>query len=283
MGANVSSQTNEAITKNINNVINEFSTNIEQNQSSNVDIKQYMDIEFSGSVICDNVTVRQVASGKLSSLSQLNSDQKTQLAADISNQIKAKLEQAVAQKNSGLNLGQANVSNQRNIINNYIEHNIKNILETNIKSSTRTDTKGNQTMIFRPRNKFECTNLDLSQELAIEQISQNMTKSLVEGATSAVLKNKTIAEAKQKATQTNAGLSLGFGMIILVILGILFFFFKSLLKYIIPIAIVVTLVVIVYMHMQTGTNVPALVILYVLLAIEIAIEIYLLTLTKKKM
>lgn len=283
MGANVSSQTNEAITKNINNVINEFSTNIEQNQSSNVDIKQYMDIEFSGSVICDNVTVRQVASGKLSSLSQLNSDQKTQLAADISNQIKAKLEQAVAQKNSGLNLGQANVSNQRNIINNYIEHNIKNILETNIKSSTRTDTKGNQTMIFRPRNKFECTNLDLSQELAIEQISQNMTKSLVEGATSAVLKNKTIAEAKQKATQTNAGLSLGFGMIILVILGILFFFFKSLLKYIIPIAIVVTLVVILYMHMQTGTNVPALVILYVLLAIEIAIEIYLLTLTKKKM
>lgn len=268
MGANVSTQNSKSITSTVNDVLNSFSTSVQNDTSLSSSIEQTMNIRLINSN-CGNINATQIASNKVSAMSKLSSQQQVDLSTQLENAVKTQLQQDVAQKNSGLNLGQANVSEQNTLIEQYLKNNVKNVVSATIKNSFSVNQSGVQVINFDMAGST-CNNLNITQDMVMEQMSSNIATNLQKGAVSAVLSNKAIAAAKTTATQTNAGLSFGLIFIIIaLVFGVPYFGFSALMKYIIPLSILLTIILIIYMSQQSGANSPALEILIVLLVLEI--------------
>ena len=221
MGANVSSQKTKSVSKTINNILNSVTTDISTTTSNSASSEQKMQVHLIETQ-CDVINLIQVMSNKLSVLTNLSDEQSNELATQVKNAVKKDIQQAAQLENSGLNLGQANSSKMETDIETYLENEVKNVVKTSINKSIITTSSGKQEIEFKAK-KSQCKNLNISQEMVMEQISQNIASTLVENSLKTVAENEDIQKLKQTAKLKNAGIA-GCGSIFMIVILVAAFF-----------------------------------------------------------
>ena len=267
MGGNVSSQTIESVSRTTNEVLNNVLTSMVNSSSSSSYSNQSIYINVDGAK-CDTINARLISSNKLSALSQMSSQDLTNLSNTLLNKVTADIEQAAKQANTGLNLGQVNVGVLNTRVDDYLKNNITNNIKTSIANSFVSTTSSDQNIYISAKN-LTCKVLDASADQVIQLISTNIAKNIVENTIDNVAKNEDVQKLKQTIDQKNAGISLGFGLILLAIVAVFIFFGKTIMKYIIPILMIAVGYGIYYFYSVKQT---------ITMAIFICIEIILLML-----
>ena len=237
MGANVSSQTIDSVSTTTNNVLNSVLTNMVNSSTAGSYSNQEIYINVSDSN-CRTVYAVQKASNKLSALSQMSSETLTNLSNELKNKITKDIEQAAKQENTGLNLGQVNTSVMDQAVSSYLSNNIKNIVSTSISNIISNTSSSTQKITIYAKNMPNCDEISADQDIIIEQISNSIASNIVTNTLKNVADNEDVQKLSQKSDQKNAGLSLMFGVILLLIVGICIYFGKTAMSYIIPILMI---------------------------------------------
>jgi len=271
MGANVSSQTVTSVSSTTNTVLNKLLTSMINSSTSgsysNQDI--FLDLENAN---CKNIYIFQTATNELSALSQLTSQNLNDLSNELKNSISKDIAQAAKQENTGLNLGQVNASVLDQVVSDYLDNNIKNEISTSISNIISNTTRSDQKITIYARNLPYCDSLKAGQSAVIKQISSSFAQNIVENTLKNVATNADVVKLKQESDQKNAGISLFGGIILLVVIGVFVFFFKTIMKYIIPIFMLLVGYGIYYFQSTNQTySMIAMIIIEVLLFI---LEIY---------
>jgi hypothetical protein len=187
---------------------------------------------------CRNIIGTQKASNKLSALSQMSSQTLSDLSNALKNSIDKDIAESAKQANTGLNLGQVNTDIMDQVVSDYLNNNIKNEISTSISNIISNTTKSSQKIIINAKNMPKCDNAIADQDMIIEQISSNFATNIVKNALTNVAENEDVQKLKQESDQKNAGISLFGGLILLLIIGVCMFFWKTVMKYIIPIIMI---------------------------------------------
>lgn len=204
MGANVSSQSQKAVT----DVVQSIMTNVNTTTNNNMSTIQKNEIilrvtagNITGSTITQTANSTMKSDVKMSSQVTVSNEQSNQLTAAITNT----LSQDSAQKNSGINFGAVNTSlqssesktNTKNIIQNTINNAINNYCDT---------TQQGNILITLDAGNITNSNITQSATAVLDQIVDYTTNDVI----SNVLKNTAAADIandfKQKNIQANAGL-----------------------------------------------------------------------------
>jgi len=234
MGANVSSQTVNSVSTTTNSVLNKLLTKMVNSSTSKSYSNQEIVFNLENST-CRNIIGTQKASNKLSALSQMTSQNLSDLSNTLKNSIVKDLTQSAKQANTGLNLGQVNTDIMDQVVSDYLNNNIKNEISTSISNIISNTTKSSQKIIINAKNMPKCDNAIADQDVIIEQISSNFATNIVKNTLTNVAENEDVQKLSQESDQKNAGISLFGGIILLVVIGVCMFFFKTIMKYIIPI------------------------------------------------
>jgi Na+-transporting methylmalonyl-CoA/oxaloacetate decarboxylase gamma subunit len=230
MGANTSVLDQKVVSKQINNTLNSFISNFTANAEASSKLKQSMSVDFSGADLTGcPINVSQVASNKLSALVNLSSDQLNDISVNLKNQIDNMLSSKLEQKNTGLNLGQANIAKTKQDVRNYLTNNISNLLQSNINSSVAVDSTGEQVINAKfALIKCKESGINISQDMVLETIADNAATSVVKNINDIVASNTTENKVTSETSQINTGLTLSFGIaivaaiIFILILGYMF-------------------------------------------------------------
>ena len=275
MGANVSTQNIESMTKQINTALTEVSTTVSNTSQSTNSSIQSVHLDLTGSKNC-RAQISQTSNSNLSAMSQFSSEISNDVANQLKNKLNEEIAQIVKQKNEGINFGQTNIANLKTISDTYVENNIQNIIKTQINNVISNTNSAEQEVVVYARN-MECDSKDpsiiIDQKIVIEQISSNIANTLVKNAIKNVAENDVAKKITQTSDQTNAGLTFG-GMIFLLIAAAAFTFFfgYKIMCYIIPIFIAVVAYGI-YYYSQTNLKIT-LGVLIVCEIILICLELY---------
>ena len=275
MGANISTQNIESMTKQINNSLTKVIQKVNTTISSSTMSDQTISLDMRESVNC-SPQIHQKSKTTFTSLSQLSSEISNDVATEMKNKLKEELAQIVKQKNEGINFGQTNVSALNTVSNTFLENNIESIIETEITNLVSNTSVSKQAIIINARG-MQCNPTGppfiIDQENLIEQISSNIANTLVKNAIKNVAENDVAKKITQTSDQTNAGLTFG-GMIFLLIAAAAFTFFfgYKIMCYIIPIFIAVVAYGI-YYYSQTNLKIT-LGVLIVCEIILICLELY---------
>ena len=275
MGNNISNQNIESMTKTINKTLTDVSTTQNNTSQSTNSSKQSVHLDLTGSKNC-RAQISQTSNSNLSAMSQFSSEISNEVANQLKNKLNEEIAQIVKQKNEGINFGQTNVANLRTISDTYVENNIQNIIKTQINNVISNTNSAEQEVVVYARN-MECDSKDpsiiIDQKIVIEQISSNIANTLVKNAITNVAENDVAKKITQTSDQTNAGLTFG-GMIFLLIAAAAFTFFfgYKIMCYIIPIFIAVVAYGI-YYYSQTNLKIT-LGVLIVCEIILICLELY---------
>ena len=275
MGANISTQNIESMTKQINKTLTDVSTTQSNTSQSTNSSKQSVFLDLSYSKNC-KAKISQISNSNLSAMSQFSSEISNEVANQLKNKLNEEIAQIVKQKNEGINFGQTNIANLKTISDTYVENNIQNIIKTQINNVISNTNSAEQEVVVYARN-MECDSKDpsiiIDQKIVIEQISSNIANTLVKNAIKNVAENDVAKKITQTSDQTNAGLTFG-GMIFLLIAAAAFTFFfgYKIMCYIIPIFIAVVAYGI-YYYSQTNLKIT-LGVLIVCEIILICLELY---------
>lgn len=275
MGANVSTQNIESMTKQINKTLTEVSTTISNTAESTNSSRQSVRLDLQGSKNCRAV-ISQTSNSSLSAMSQFTNETYNDISNQLKNKLNEEIAQIVKQKNEGINFGQTNVSDLRAISDTYVENNMQNVIKSQISSIISNTNSVDQEVVVYAKN-MECDPKDpsivIDQKAVIEQISSNIANTLVKNAIKNVAENDVAKKITQTSDQTNAGLTFG-GMIFLLIAAAAFTFFfgYKIMCYIIPIFIAVVAYGI-YYYSQTNLKIT-LGVLIVCEIILICLELY---------
>jgi len=224
MGSNSSKQTQEDISKTITNSLNKTVTNISNSMTNSALSTQEIELDLTGAVIKGNISLKQDSKVKMAALSKIDSAQVASMATELSNEISKSLAAASEQKNSGLNLGQVNNSEQNQLISTYVETNLSQIMETNLSNVITNTTSADQVVRIRAKYLNLEGNMIVDQAAVIESISDGIASTLVEQTLTAKSSNKQLSEMAAKSSQVNAGISLFGGLLIFIIIGVAAFY-----------------------------------------------------------
>ena len=207
-------------------------------------------------------------------MSQFGSEVANEVSNALKNSLTEEIAQIAKQKNEGINFGQTNVSDLNTYVNDYLINNMQTDIQTEINNIVE-DTVDSTQEITINASYMNCNGKDIiiNQEMIIEQISSNIANTLVKNAVENVAENEAVKKITQTADQSNAGLTFG-GMIFLLIAAAAFTFFfgYKIMCYIIPIFIAVVAYGI-YYYSQTNLKIT-LGVLIVCEIILICLELY---------
>jgi len=249
MGANVSSQSQTAISRIVNNALNKTVTNISTTNANSTLSTQTLRANFEDAKVVGNITIVQSSEMNIKALTKIEGQISNTMVNDIKNKISRELQQASKQKNSGLNLGQINTSVQDQHIETYIQNNLQNVVETSIKNVVKNDVGNSQIIEIRASRLDLKGDMNITQSSVISNIADSVASTVVKNTLTNSASNKDIAKLINKSSQVNAGISLFGGMIIFLIIGgVTYFFGKKVLKYVIPICILAMLLLTYYFY-----------------------------------
>lgn len=284
MGANSSVQKQTSISKIVNNQLNKVITNLKNELQSDTIINQVMRVNFENMKVDGSVTLSQNSRIDIKMLTKIDSSHANQMANDVQNQIFNKLKQNLKQENDGFNFPfQVNSNVQETRIENYLENNLENIIETTIDNKISYTQNANQELIVTMKNVEVGRNLSIDQTLVFKSISDSIAKTIVDNTLTNKSKNEAISEMLNDASQKNTGLTLAFGLVILLLIGGLLafgIFGKRILSYIIPIFILIFAVGAVYFSIVGA--IPRMIICIVFAVILTGIQIYVMATDKTK-
>ena len=231
MGANNTKQVQKDISETITNSLNKTVTNISNTMTNSALSTQQIELDLTGAVIKGNITLKQDSKVKMAALSKIDSTQVASMATELSNEISKSLAAASEQKNSGLNLGQANNAEQEQLISTYVETNLSQIMETNLNNVITNTTSADQVVRIRAKYLNLEGNTIVDQSAVIESISDGIASTLVEQTLTAKSDNKQLSEMAVKSSQVNDGITLFgglLGLLVFIIIGAAaFFYFKK--------------------------------------------------------
>lgn len=227
MGANVSNQAISATTDIINNSLNKVTSDVANRTSAFSQIVQSINIGGDVfSVTNCNVRITQTANNQLSALMSTNTNLSNDVLNDARNSLENELRQQLTQLNSGLNIPpQANINNMVSEVSSYITNNFNTYLTTSINNVVESSSKINQSINVNPKY-FICKNgtWDITQDAVIRSIANNVSTQIVNNAITNTSLNSVKNAIDQKASQTNQGIDISFGVIgiiAIIIIGIL--------------------------------------------------------------
>ena len=210
MGANISVQSIDSISSVTNNVMNEIATQINNNVSSYTKSNQVMNVSINNSNIACSVNLTQQAQMSVSTLLENSSKLSNDLASKLDAKIKEELSNKLKQTNEDLNLGQVNTASLNTKSTTYITQNLTTLIKTGITNSVTTDAQGNQYLNFNISNSnITCPPggaINITQSMAIDQISKNISKNIVENVIKNVVSGGIDKVIEQKAEQLNKGI-----------------------------------------------------------------------------
>ena len=231
MGTNVSNQVVDNTTEIVQDVITSVVSRVENQATTSAYVKQNVTLDLHGAKLTNCPTkVTQNAQVTALALGDFNNDLSAQITNELSAKLAEEIQQTLDQLNSGINFGQTNVANVVAESKAYIEQHLQSYVEQTIKNTVQTQGSTDQNAIINLAGVV-CKNspIGVDQDALIEVMSQNLSQTVVDN----VIDNTTAADVakkvEQEVTQTNEGLELGIGLIILalVILGVVFFVFKG--------------------------------------------------------
>lgn len=237
MGANISSQIVTSTTQITQNVLNSIVTKTENSSTVIAYSSQNAKIIARGSTLI-NCPLRINQSARIDALAL--GDFSNSLTNQVTNDLKAKLDeqirQVTEQLNRGLNLGQANISYIRSQSEAYLNQNLKTVVEQQISNVVKTQGVADQNSeIDITGSLCRGSPIEISQGILMNLMARNIANNIVNN----VIKNSVTADVAKKidqaTKQANIGLDFSMGIIIFIILvAVGFFFFakagKSFLK-----------------------------------------------------
>lgn len=274
MGGNLSSQKITSISNTTNKVINNVVNKMITSASSNTYIGQKMFVDISHAK-CGKVFIEQEADTKLSAISQMTDTNINDIANELKNSVSKDLSQSARQENTGLNLGQANAAIFDIVVKDYMDNQVVNDVTTEIRKVISNTSSNQQEMTIYARY-LNCDEFHAKQSSAIEMIANNITQTMIDNIMKNIESNEDIQKISQSVDQKNAGITLFSGLFVLIILGGMIMFAKTLMKYILPILIIVGAGLI-YFYSTTNQKKT----LYVIIGLEtILVIMWLYTFTK---
>lgn len=284
MGANSSVQKQTSISTIINNQLNKTITNLRTAFESDTNVVQVMRVNFENMKIAGDITLSQNSEMDIRMLTKIDNSKTSEMANAVQNEIFNKLKQNLKQENDGFNFPvQVNSNVQETEIQNYLENNLQNIIETSIENKINYRTNAEQELIVTLKNLEVGGNVSIDQTLVFKSISDSVASTVVRDTLTNDSKNKAIAELLNSADQKNTGLTLAFGLAILLLIGALLLFGifgKRILSYIIPIFILIFIAGAIYF--STIDAMPRMIICIVFAVILTGIQIYVMATDKTK-
>jgi len=227
MGANVSTNVSDTLQSTITNVTTQFLNSYSQTTESTSSITQNFILNVIGDARCDNLGVNQFASSTMGSIAQLQNNMTADFQNQLENQLSTAIDEMTKQKNSGLNLGQTNVSSNVNKVKNFITNNISSVVKNSISSVLSNYSATSQNITVNIGGSLFAQNCTFTQESTVKMIAQNASSNMMSLLESNSVTNKALTDLQMTADQSNVGLSLldflGPILIILVIMGVMFF------------------------------------------------------------
>jgi hypothetical protein len=256
MGANASSTYMSVVNETMTNVSTQVLTDVANKTSAHQQTSQIIKVFVGpgGELNCGmgNLTLTQKASNAITALGTLDSSQIANLSNDIQNKFSSELASKIAQKNTGLNLGQLNVSDVNQKISNIVRTNINTVVKTTLSNSVTVDSTTRQVQSFNIYGKVNAGGCDFNQESTTKLVASNITKNI----NNLIQNNTAVTDAFNKAdsvvSQTNTGLSLMGIFLVLLIIGAMFFIGggQAVTKYAVPIGMIVSLAIAVVMGVK---------------------------------
>jgi membrane-associated HD superfamily phosphohydrolase len=224
MGANVSDQSQESVSKLVNDSLTDISTSVSNSSSVFANSNQQITLDFWGKVEDCPFNIYQTADVSISAMLKADSDISAAVANKIENKLAAIIDSSVKQANKGLNLGQVGVSLQSQKATQDVTNKLQAIIKNSINNTLRVDAMNDQKIDVIVRGDMNCRGqqFNITQEAVVKAVSDAAAKTIV----STVVKNDVFNDLKQqlaqKALQENTGLDLGFGfaIIFVVVVGI---------------------------------------------------------------
>ena len=231
MGANASSTENiviEEVSKIVNNTIN----NTVENSSSRTNrAYQKAKIVLSGIKVRKGGELnvgKQKASLNAKAILKNNTNLNNELTTNLTTELGKILKSATEQKNEGINLGQANISNTRQVsdtrlktvINSAVTNSIKNTNEELNELTQIVEIEGSDYDIAGIMNIGE-------QSLEMKILSTNISKSIVDNLKKDVITDESKTTVESSTILSNAGITMGALIIIAAIALIGFIVYKG--------------------------------------------------------
>lgn len=219
MGANVSNQQTDILNKTTQRIINEQLTAVQSTTDTTVYSRQNINVDYSGANLTNcPLTISQnanvTASLLANNVSDLSNTIDTKLKAAVLNQVK----QATEQVNTGLNFGQANVSNNVARTKNIMDQQLTNIIRNSITNVVSSQIGGEQTITVFARS-LTCNNspIEINQATIVDALSKNISESVIKNIATSDVGIDLKTKLDLKTAQKNEGLNFNFLMIIIAI------------------------------------------------------------------
>lgn len=232
MGANVSKTSQQILTKNTTDIVNQVITQYGNTQSNTLNNLQVIQVHVSKNAVlnCGSLNATQGQNVVFSALMKINNEDTKELANTIVSKLAAQVASMTQQENSGINLGQANVNVNDSNIQQIMQTNVQSALKTTIDNTLKNNATNTSIIDFtidgRVYIKGDCNFSQSSQvQYFSEMAALNIGKSLISNYNEA----DATAESKNTVTQTNAGINwpwLGggiFGFIGFILVGYIIF------------------------------------------------------------
>lgn len=255
MGANASNMIYNTVNQTMTDISTNVMTNVTNNTSATANVSQTINVEVGprGVLECGSKGINFTQDGKasLTALGSLSNKQVANLANEMESKFKSTLEAKLKQKNSQLNLGQANIANIAENVSNVVKNNIHTVVKNSIRNTITVDAATNQVQGLYIDGKVSGGDCNFDQKSTVTLVAQGITSQM----SKIVQSNKAVTTAVNKSTatvsQTNTGINIFAGVIaLLLILGIggavSFGAADVAKKYLVPILIVLSLIVGVY-------------------------------------
>lgn len=232
MGANISRQEYESITKMVNLAItNMVSTQTQSVRQSATNI-QSATIEIDGTIECPaGFNVKQTQSVVATAVHQLGGQTDQKSVTDTSGKIANDIMNSVAQSNKGIPLFQVNDNTQITKVTNDLQNIVKDSIVTSINQTVSYNMDNQQVLVVRIGEKAyiksggDCT---ISQDNVVNQLVNLTMSNLVSQTTEKKLASNIDTKSANKADQTNVGLLggifggiIGFLIIVVVIYAVI--------------------------------------------------------------
>ena len=212
MGSQISMQASENIQEQVSETINDIMNNINNEISSKSQSKQTIVIEMgdNATIKGGQFTISQKANVQMSAI--INSD--SSLVADVSSEIESSLgvENMIEsqQAQSGIILGQSQMSMQASLIkqsfHDKIEQNVKNAISSVVNQEASSE---NEIIVIIGDNFsiLEGGELIIDQSSIIDAISENLASSMVKSMIDSSIITTAVASTTMSSTQTQEGIS----------------------------------------------------------------------------
>jgi hypothetical protein len=247
MGSQISTNQSETAQSQVSETINSIVTNVNNDLSSDASSKQTLKFKVGGNFKnSGKFNINQTSQVQMSAFVDNFQDTISELSSEIEANLDVDSIIENTMNQSGIILGQSQISVQSSRIRQDFENNLENRIETAVKNVINISTESENTIEFIVDGDFENTItgvFELNQSSAIESIAASISDSIVTSIVDSTIVNTASASTKMSTTMTQDGIS-EWALIIALLIPVVLvggggFMFALLLKLLFPLLLII--------------------------------------------